>query len=260
MCSPLGFSLAWVVHLLGSMPRPNLILQFGNLLSVWGKILHVFFRIQDLHYGRTELIALSSPCPFIAFLRWLRKHQQINASVGWRGGWYDRRLVRDWGKGICQARRYMVVHQSHLRCHVLEGREGAGIRVPSSISGWFKTETKRGAAQQESRAAVSSHPAFLDIEAATSICQIPGIYCPFPSMNSACPTPELVFSSLDSVICLPLLQEIWFFIIIVLPLSAFFFFFLYQAVLNTFRLFLIYMIVLRGANGKQSHVMLVIFL
>lgn len=100
-----------------------------------------------------------------------------------------------------------MVHQSHLRCHVLEGRAGAGNRPPISISGWFKTETNRGAARQEYRAAVISHPALLDIEAATSICQILGVYCPFSAMNSACPTPELVFSSLDSAICLPLLQE-----------------------------------------------------
>lgn len=68
---------------------------------------------------------------------------------------------------------------------------------PSSISGWFKTETKSGAAQQESKAAVSSHPAVLDIEVAISICQVPGVYCQLPHMNSACPTPELVFPSLD---------------------------------------------------------------
>lgn len=83
----------------------------------------------------------------------------------------------------------------------------------------------RGAARQESRAAVSSHPAVLDTEAATSICQIPGVYCTFPALNSACPTPELVFSFLDSVICLPLLQEICFIIIIALSSSAYFLFF-----------------------------------
>lgn len=73
-------------------------------------------------------------------------------------------------------------------------------------------------------------------------------------MNSACPTPELVFSSLDSVICLPLLQETcffyyYYFVTLSLP------FFLSQAL----GLFLIDMIVL-SANGKKSHVVLVIFL
>lgn len=81
------------------------------------------------------------------------------------------------------------------------------------------------------------------------ICQdrkIPGLFCPFPAMNSTCPTPELVF-------------YFFFFLLLSCPPQPISFFFS-QAALNTLGLFLIYGRVLRGANRKQSRVVLVFFL
>lgn len=116
-----------------------------------------------------------------------------------------------------------------------------------------------------------SHPAVLNIEAATPIFQILGGYCPYPAMSSVLSTPGHLDRSLfwhhsfHSCFASYFARSIFFIIIIItiilspIPLRLFFRS-LSQAVFNSLELFRIYMIILRSANRKQSHVVLGIFL
>lgn len=107
---------------------------------------------------------------------------------------------------------------------VLQSQEQDLVTKSPTASG-SGLRQKRGAVQQESRATASSCPAVLDTEATTS--QIPDPRSLLLVPNYACPTQrsELIFSSLDSVICLPLVHETCFLVIIIVVLSSSAFFF-----------------------------------
>lgn len=164
---------------------------------------------------------------------------------------------------FCWGWKMWLLHQSHPRCPTVEGKARAAVRGPSSVSEQLKTDMQPDEKPRMDTVMLpSSCPGY---QGSNTHFPDPGRLLPIPSYEF-CLVHTRTGLCLDTIFfhsCFApyFARSIFFYYhyYYFVPLRLFFSS-LSQAVLNRLELFRIYMIILRSADGKQSHVVLGIFL
>lgn len=209
-CSPWGFSLVWVVRLLGTVPRLNFIPQIINP-SAFCLRENPACMFQDPKFlpWENRHYAVSFPCPFLPLWWWLvaRGTPPGKSSPRWWDECCNRLLLR----------LEDVVAAS--RCPTVAGRARAAARAPSSIPEQLKADM--GTDEQHSMDSVLLPSRCPEYWGSNTYFPDPGRLLPIPCYELCLVHPRtgLCFDTILSIPVLHhILQEAFFLLLLLLLL------------------------------------------